>query len=248
MRIACFGDSWTAGYGIEGTRSWCSVLDKCLPNGNTYNFGQSGCSNQRIFDLYQKHGRYYDTLIFCWTGITRLETPKGMMDFSYVEDHLIKYREKFFSQFTLQDLFKKWEDLIIQINEENPNKRILHFSVFGEVPTQYIENFYKPSMFEYLAEKQGNIFKYNIPIFEFDWLNENNLPLTETFAKKYCSTTLRSPNTKQNLNDTFLRNWKKANIERDLIRPGKYFLNDGHPNGRGHKLWAKHIETILNVA
>lgn len=228
MKIACFGDSWTDGWGIQENEKWCTLIEKAIPNCTVQNFGVSGVSNETIHHIATTEQEIFDVYIFCWTSIVRQETPEGMMDFSYVEDHLLQNRINFYKQYSLQDLFNIWEEKILDVNKKFYKSKVLHFSVFGDTPVQTIDNFYNPSMLELLSSLQGNNFQYNIPTFEFDWLYDNNLPLTEPFAKKY-----------------FDSEWKKAIIEREDIRPGKYFLDCGHPNKLGHRAWAEYVKQYI---
>lgn len=229
MKVACFGDSWTFGYGLDRKETW-PYFFKNISNYDVENISQCGSSNREIFDAYKKCNKGFDILIFCWSGITRTPTDDGFMEFCDSHDKKIDIRRgEYFANISMQELFDRWENFMIQINEENKDKKVFHFSVFGEKPTKHIDNFYTPSFLEYLANEQGNYFKYDIPIFEFDFLNQKNLHITEPFAEKYWD-----------------NNWKRACVEREYIRPGKNFLDCGHPNKRGCELWAKYVWSIIN--
>lgn len=230
MNVACFGDSWTFGYDVKTNETWPYNLQK-ISDYPVSTVATPGVSNLEIFNFYKDYGEVFDILIFCWSGITRTFTDDGYLEFSsFQEDQKIDIkRREYFANISMQELFDRWENFMIQINEENQDKKVFHFSVFGEKPTKHIDNFYTPSFLEYLANEQGNHFQYDIPFFEFDFLSEENLHVVEPFAKKYWD-----------------GDWKRACVERENIRPGKNFLDCGHPNKRGHELWAKYIWSIIN--
>ena len=169
MKVACFGDSWTRGFGVTEEYSWPYQLKK-ISNQYVERFSTLGATNKQIFNFYKESAGGFDTLIFCWSGITRTLTDWGYMEFSdFHGENIDRKRQEYFSNITIQDLFDRWENFMIQINEENIDKKVFHFSVFGEHPTKHIDNFYTPSFLEYLANEQGNYFEYDIPIFEFDF-------------------------------------------------------------------------------
>lgn len=229
MKIACFGDSWTHGYGIDKFDTYPNKLQS-YSNHTVENISRPGASNYEIFDFYTNTDKNYDILIFCWSGITRTQTNDGLLEFSGApSEELNIKRKEYFSNITMQDLFDKWEHLMIQINEENVDKKVFHFSVFGETPTKHIDNFYSPSFLEYLANEQGVYFEYDIPFFEFDFLNNGNLNITEPFFKRH-----------------WHKDWKRACVERESIRPGKNFQICGHPTVRGNEIWSKYIWGIIN--
>jgi hypothetical protein len=105
------------------------------------------------------------------------------------------------------------------------NVPVIQFSTFGDKPLKQYNNFLEISFLEYLANKQEIYFDYEIPMFEYDWLNKNNYKLTKKFGKRY-----------------FNRDWQRACVERETVRPGKYFLPCGHPNEKGHKLWGEYLK------
>lgn len=222
MKIACFGDSWTSGWGAS--KAWPSIL-KTDFNLNVDNFAVPGITNEYLVDIFfENKPNKYDKIIICWSGITRFQVGEDIVDFSSNSQLALS----FFKNKSLNHIIKCWEYLISKTNDfsQKNNIKIYHISVFGDTPKQDFSNFYTPSMLEFLAQKQGQTFKYFIPMFEFDWLSEINMPLTEPFGKKYLG-----------------ENWKRACVEREEVRTNnKYFLECGHPNDDGHKLWAYYIK------
>lgn len=221
MKVACFGDSWTSGWGVS--EPWPSVLKNNF-NLDVDNFAEPGITNEYLVDLFfENEPNSYDKIIICWSGITRFQLGEDIAEFSRVNQLALN----FFKTKSLNYIVNYWESLISKTNNfvQNNNVSLYHMSVFGDIPKQNFDNLYTPSMLEFLAQNQGQTFKYSIPIFEYDWLSEANMPLTETFGKKYLG-----------------KDWKRACVEREEVRiNGKYFLKCGHPNSDGHKLWADYI-------
>ena len=85
---------------------------------------------------------------------------------------------------------------------------------------------------EYLANHEGIYFKYSIPIFEFDFLHENNT-VTQEFAQR-----------------NFRPDWEYACVEREEVRmrdQRQLFLPCGHPNLKGHRVWAQYLKATLDL-
>jgi hypothetical protein len=220
MKILVCGDSWSESWGVNKNESWHCYLDS-----EVVNVAKSGSTNKQICDQFLKnYSNNFDLVIIGWSGATRFTRSVPYNDhwqheFSNVDKHTIN----FFKDKSLEDILLDWSNNIEKVID-HANTPILQFSVFGDQPLKKYNNFLKESYLEFLANKQGIHFKYKIPIYEFDWLCEQNYKLVNKFGKKY-----------------FPKNWKKAIVERDYVRPGKYFLPCGHPNVEGHKIWGEFI-------
>ena len=154
----------------------------------------------------------------------------------YVADHIFSYRVKNINDYrlrnfkntSLSDILDNWETYIKSVLSVS-TVPVLQYSVFGDKPKVQHERFLEKSYLEHLADCSNSSFEYKIPMFEFDWLNEQNYKVTKPFAVKY-----------------FDENWEKACVERENIRPSKYFQNCGHPNAAGHKIWANFINKQIS--
>lgn len=220
MKILICGDSWTKGYGVNSNETW--------PNFIYHDFvatAKNGASNKEIVQQFlNNYNDSYDAVIIGWSGITRFRVKDRMNEFSLVDNNTIK----FFENVSLLDLLETWENYIQTILSKS-KVPVIQYSVFGDLPKYKHKNFLETSYLEFLANAGGTFFKYDIPMFEFDWLNKQNYKLTKSFANKY-----------------FSKDWKKACVEREEIRISKYFLKCGHPNPEGHKLWAQNIKGVLD--
>lgn len=226
MKILCCGDSWTQGWGIDETNRWTSML----PDATVKNFAIGGASNFEIkHQLISNLNKDYDVVIIGWSGVSRYRYQKYSFDFSGAND--FEFRNSFFEKKSL----KSMEDDFLNLNKEVNDtckrykiKKLIKFSVFGDFKYLWDEHYTQDSFLDYLSAAQGNIFNYSIPFFEFDFLSECNYKNTKSFAKKY-----------------FEKNWDRAIIERNEIRPGKYFLPCGHPNEQGHRIWSEYIKKYI---
>lgn len=220
MKILICGDSWTEGYGVKTEETW--------PNFIGHEFvatGRCGASNDEIVKQFlENYDNSFDAVIIGWSGVTRFRVNDRMNEFSLVDDKTIEY----FENISLDDIVNSWESYIQTVLSKS-NVPVIQYSVFGDLPKHKHKNFLETSYLEFLANAGGTFFKYNIPMFEFDWLNKENYKLTKPFADKY-----------------FNKDWEKACVEREEIRPSKYFLECGHPNPEGHKLWAQNIKGVLD--
>jgi hypothetical protein len=230
MKILCCGDSWTNGFGVKKDKAWPAILKK-LTGHEIDVMARNGAANKDIRDAYFsiKDRVKYDLVIFCWSGVTRNRVGNYLLEFSPPPNDEFGKLERinYFKDKSLNDLIEAWQNYMDEMDSIDDVKKI-HFSVFGDQPNTIKENFYNNSFLELLAEHQASKFKYSIPIFEFGWLSNDNYDLVGQFAKSY-----------------FPTNWQRAIIERENVKPGKYFLSCGHPNERGHKLWAKHLASII---
>jgi hypothetical protein len=221
MKILVCGDSWTKGYDIDLNQSWPNFIDHEVTN-----TAKIGASNEEIVNQFlESYNDSFDAVIIGWSGVTRFHVDNQLVEFSVVDEKVTDY----FKDKTLNDILGGWQQYqnIILSKSKVP---VIQFSVFGDTPLIKSQNFLEKSYLEYLANKTGIFFKYDIPIFEFDWLNENNYKLlTKEFGHKF-----------------FPKNWERACIERENLRPGKYFLICGHPNANGHKIWAEYIKGKIN--
>lgn len=227
MNIACFGDSWTAGYGVDKSVRWTSLINEA----NVKCVAKSGSTNSQILEqvAYTIEKFPTDLVIVGWSGVTRYLHNGKCVDFCHAEN--LKNRNIFFKDITMQYIQDTFIQQNAEVNRLCKNKKIkcLKFSVFNDFENLWDNNFLDYSFLNYLAEKQNNKFQYDIPFFEFDFLAEKNIKNTTRFAKKY-----------------FNKNWQRACVEREDIRPGKYFLDCGHPNEAGHKLWASYVKEKIN--
>jgi hypothetical protein len=228
MRILCCGDSWTNGYGVKKEEAWPNILSS-ITGHSVKSISRNGATNSDIRDFYinKPDKQTYDLIIFCWSGVTRTKINGKILEFSSGKDKVHLERLKYFENKSLNDILDDWQAIIDQVDRHDNIKKI-HFSVFGDQPLISKDNFYSTSFLEFLAEKQNEKFKYEIPMFEFDWLSDENYNLVNKFANLY-----------------FNKDWQKAIIEREDVRPGKYFLDCGHPNCEGHKLWAEFIASKI---
>lgn len=232
MKILCVGDSWTKGFGIEDPDdTWPKVLEK-ITNNKVTAIAKNGWRNDQILHAinYQLLLRSYDLIIVGWSGISR--NPKGW-SLSYAPDEDVDSpeRAKFFSKATVASLQETWQQQrhAAEVKAKSTKCEIVHFSVFGDDPR---EEFKLQSYLEYLANQEGIYFKYPIPIFEFDFLHENNT-VTQEFAKR-----------------NFMSHWERACVEREetrLRKQKKLFLDCGHPNVEGHRMWAEYVKDTLKI-
>jgi len=218
MKILICGDSWTSGYGVDYKDSWPNLI------GYGYiDTSEIGASNDLIVTRFlENYNDTYDAVIIGWSGVTRFWDGKAR-DFSSVDNNVVEY----YKDKSLNDILVNWDNQISKILE-TAKVPVIQYSVFGDIPINK-DYFLEKSYLEFLANKSGVFFNYQIPIFEFDWLNENNLKMTESFGEKY-----------------FPRKWKRACVERENLRGTGYFLDCGHPTAEGHKLWAEYIKEKLN--
>lgn len=226
MRIACFGDSWTEGWGCE--TNWPTELGKLL-NAEVNNLGRSGASNYIINDLINTiNFKDYDLIVIAWSGTSRIHVNGYFFELSCVSElingesyqSINEKRIAYYKSKSLHDILGPLDEIIKNLNHKSELSKIpiKHFTVFGDLPLKNYDNFVKKSFLEYLANDQGNFFKYDIPIFEYDFLSKVNDDLIYDFARK----------------NNFDKFWTRAIVEREEIRPGLNFLGCGHPNTRGH--------------
>ena len=182
MSIICFGDSWTDGWGVNN--SWPKVLSSNLGL-LVDNFGQSGTSNYDIYDnIINTDLNKYETIIVGWSGSSRRRVNGLFFEFSCVSeaknpadyDMIDKKRSEYFKNMTLYELKSDWTHYIEKLNNfaNLNNKKIIHFTVFGDLPNTKFNNFVEMSFLEYLANDQNQFFKFNIPVFEYDFINNIN--------------------------------------------------------------------------
>jgi hypothetical protein len=225
MKILVCGDSWSEPWGVTPTKAW-----HCYLGNEIVNVARSGSTNEQICNQFLKnYNNSFDLIIIGWSGATRFtrSVPYNnhwQHEFSNVDKSTVD----FFKDKSLNDILLDWETKIEKVISHTTTL-IIQFSVFGDTPLKQYDNFLKESFLEFLANKQGIRFKYQIPIYEFDWLCERNYKFINRFGKKY-----------------FPKDWKKAIVERDVVRPGEYFLPCGHPNLKGHKAWGEFIKEFVN--
>jgi hypothetical protein len=265
MKIVFIGDSWTNNFKIDLYNSYPYLIKSKL-NVDINVVARDGANNFEILhnSLYFIKNKLTDIIVIGWSGISRtyykdsIEYNISNLDyytllklkdvdtnyslfpkktFSLVTDFSRsisneKIKKQFFKTHNLKYFQQKWdtelkliEDLCLQ-----HNIKLIHFSVFGDKPINKYPNFLDISFLEYLAKDQiGTSLKYEIPIFEFGFF--------EPVVEEFCDRNLDS-------------NWRLACLEREELRldqPKKNFLNCGHPNENGHKIWADFLcEKILN--
>lgn len=238
MKIAVYGDSWTEGYGL-------SANEKCWPehladfvNCKIFKKSKSGADNESILDDVKSTVDKVrpDLIIIGWSGVTRIRHSKWpfykQYSLSWVPTEHSSHRIEYFKNSSLENIASRWRRQINEAVELAKTKKckLINFSVFGD---QHIINDNKMidiSPLEFIASLQGHSFKYDIPIFEFDFLNENNT-VTYEFAER-----------------NFPEHWDKACAEREAVREGsdqKYFMNCGHPRSIGYKSWAEYLARFI---
>lgn len=223
MKILVCGDSWSSDYTDDEIYAW----PKYLINHEITNVSFRGAANNQVCDKFLKHYKkdQYDLVIIGWSGCTRYESKsRKKYEFNSMDLEV----EKYYKDYKLDDFIIRWENYIDKVIA-NSNVPVLHFSVFGDMPYKKYDNFLDKSYLEWLANEQGTYFKYDIPIFEYDWLFERNYPFVKRFAE-----------------NNFPKHWKKACIEREEIRPSELFRPCGHPNTAGHKKFGNYILRLIN--
>lgn len=235
MIIAAYGDSWTKGFDLTlSEQCWPEHLANNL-NCNLFKDANCGADNQSILERFKKTVQKIkpDIAIIGWSGITRIRHQRWptykQYSLSWVPDEHCSAREKYFRSHNLTDLTSAWIKQIDQAEEicKQINCKLINFSVFGDQHAVDDSRILDCSALEYIASCQGPTFKYNIPIFEFDFLHENN-DVTYNFAK-----------------NNFKKDWMKACVEREDLRDTKLFFNCGHPNEAGYIKWAKYLQGII---
>src|SRR5439155_1903766 len=54
VRIICSGDSFTLGFGVDNTHSWCELLSSLEPRLETVNMGQGGYGVDQAYLWYKR--------------------------------------------------------------------------------------------------------------------------------------------------------------------------------------------------
>jgi hypothetical protein len=275
MKIGFVGDSWTHAVVVDETDSYPYLIKNKLNADIIKLTRPGSTNFEIFYNsVYLIQNKLIDILIIGWSGISRVKlnmpdlygnpvldtknildikdlnisniksiytdeynTNKNTFSLSFIIYPLkaeLKFRKQFFKTHNLKYFQQKWDTelkLIEDLCLKN-NIKLIHFSVFGDKPINKYPNFLDISFLEYLAEDQiGTSLKYEISIFEFDFFNHLNNKVTEEF----CDRNLDS-------------NWRLACLEREELRldqPKKNFLNCGHPNENGHKIWADYIHKIV---
>jgi len=224
MKIHCVGDSWTNGFSIEDKNdTWPFILAKnldCQVEVTAFD----GADNESIFNACMTVSGH-DLLIVGWSGVSRIIDKSlpyyKQFSLSYVPDEDTPKRHEWFNNHSLDDILDIWEHQISQV--EKNHKHVLMYSTFGDRLKVEHSSMLTTSFLEYLGSK----FEYEIPIYEFDFLHENN-KLTHDFASKY-----------------FSNDWERACVERENLRNTENFLNCGHPTIVGHRHWAEYLTNII---
>jgi hypothetical protein len=227
--ILATGDSWTYGYGIQNRHAWPHVLSNLLEMPVTVS-ARPGEDNETICENTIEYVKRLDPkiVIIGWSGVSRIrhsKKPYIQYSLSQVPSEDTEHRKQFFKNSNIKELSSIWQSQIDRVNSVCNN--VLHFSVFGDQHCASADNLLKTSMMEYVANAQKIKFQYSIPIFEFDFLHQDNI-----VAEEFC-------------NREFNNNWIKACVEREELRDTKLFFNCGHPKEKGHRRWAKHLRSML---
>lgn len=228
--ILATGDSWTYGYNLKNKKdTWPYVLAELLSMPVVVS-AKSGADNETICEnTIEKIKQLNPKIVVVgWSGISRIrhsKRPYIQYSLSQVPSEDTEHRKKFFENSSINELSTIWQSQIDRVNSVCNN--VLHFSVFGDQHCASTDNLLKTSMLEYVANAQKVKFKYSIPIFEFDFLHEDNI-----VAEQFC-------------NREFDNNWIKACVEREELRDTELFFNCGHPKEKGHRRWAKHLRSML---
>jgi hypothetical protein len=233
MKILAAGDSWTRGYSLAPNENcWPQYLSEMLDADVTVT-AFLGASNQEIYNnvVNSLNKDRYDLVIVGWSGVSRINNNQFSLSYAKNEDTLT--RLNYFKTHSLDDLFKQQHKLIKNVYKLcKNNSKVIQWSVFGDRCITDDPLCLSVSALEFLAEiQQKKKFKYDIPLFEFDFLHDNNHVLSKVFAKKYFNNT-----------------WKQACVEREEVRLGEdklLFFNCGHPNTVGYKLWADYLTTKI---
>lgn len=228
MRLVCLGDSWTEGYGISDKNdTYPYILSKML-NRDCVVLARNGNDNLSILSAFKNISiRDTDILIIGWSGISRFyigNDAAKQFSLSYVPQENNLYRKSFFESHDIDFLRCNWQNQLDYVHQYD---NAFSFSVFGDKPLVWHKNMIKDSYLIFLANESGINFEYDIDIFEFDFLHELN-NVAEHFFNKHN-----------------MPLWQKACVEREKIRPSKYFFNCGHPNEEGHKIWAQHLFKVI---
>jgi hypothetical protein len=218
MMILCLGDSWCRGWGIDHESLTWPYLLGSMTQHDILVKAEHGATNWDITswaqELIPQHQP--DVVLIGWSGISR--RPFGSL--SYSADEVSDERAKFFASQTVKSLQNTWQlqRTLVRAQAIKHPTLIYQWSVFGDHTGQ------EPlvSCLEYLA---GHRFKYQLPIFEFDFLHESN-HVTQQFAHR-----------------CFDSSWIKACVERESLRLESQdnFLPCGHPSEQGHKVWATYL-------
>ena len=228
--ILATGDSWTYGYNLKNKKdTWPYILADLLSMPVVVS-AKPGADNETICENTIEKSKQLNPKIVVvgWSGISRIrhsKQPYIQYSLSQVPSEDTEHRKKFFENSSINELSTIWQSQIDRVNSVCNN--VLHFSVFGDQHCASTDNLLKTSMLEYVANAQKVKFKYSIPIFEFDFLHEDNI-----VAEQFC-------------NREFDNNWIKACVEREELRDTELFFNCGHPKEKGHRRWAKHLRSML---
>lgn len=229
MNILCVGDSWTAGFDVEQQNTWPMILQQLTGHQVTVH-AFCGADNESITRMCDQYESEPDLVIVGWSGVTRIiesEYPNyKQFSLSYVPDENTPARDAWFKQYSLDDILELWHEQISRVNARFGAHRVLMFSVFGDQTKYPIPNMLDTSALEYIASKQGTVFNYSIPIFEFDFLHENNSAIS------YIEHELGP-------------NWQYACAEREMLRNTQLFQNCGHPNAQGYQHFARYLAEKL---
>lgn len=222
MKILVCGDSWSVEH--NDISAWPDYLI----GHEITNVAFRGAANNEICDRffeYYKTANEFDLVIIGWSGCTRYrDSYHRMFEFCQMTPEV----EEYYKDYTLDDFIHRWESYIDKIIFHS-NVPVLQFSVFGDKTYKKYDNFLNKSFLQWLAEYQGTRFKYDMPIFEFDWLCDPNY----NFIKKFAKT-------------NFPKHWERACVERQLIRPSECFQDCGHPNKRGQKKFGEWMLELIN--
>lgn len=242
MRILVAGDSWTAGYGVDEKDRWSSRL---IENGHDVtNVAISGSGNAVIEREILENWDYHDLIIVGWSSVSRVyldSTPRPTRMIEIVMDENnnsggsvpenLQARVDFFEG--CNSFEKMFYDFKKQIkNIETLPCNVLHFTVFGDKLPVKVKHKLDISYIEFLANLGGYNFLYDLPFFEYGFLNND----VNGVIEKFCDT-------------HFPKDWKYACYERELpVLDGcKYFLMCGHPSELGHKEWSAKIEQTIHT-
>ena len=225
--ILVLGDSWTDGYGIDKKKSWPSLLAK-ITKREVSTVAHCGTDNETICDYAVDNIVKYkpEICIIGWSGITRIkqsDIPYIQFSLSQVPEEDTTNRAEYFANCTLDKIRENWLWQINTVKQACKNTKLIMFSVFGDQHLLGTDDLLKISMLEYLADRQNTQLQYHIPVFEFDFLHEDN-KVAEEFASR-----------------EFDKNWQRACVEREDLRGTKFFLDCGHPTSAAHMAWAKYM-------
>ena len=92
IRVICSGDSFTLGYGVDNTRTWCNFLERIDPRIQSVNMGQGGYGIGQSYLWYKRDGAKLDHTIHIFAFISADFTRMMMKSFLGMPKPLLRTR------------------------------------------------------------------------------------------------------------------------------------------------------------